>query len=104
MQVAASGKFSSRALRKVALDSMGKAIALYKQSGEDPNEWEFSLPCFHCLSNVISILIFFFFRILEDDVWFQEQCDIAMEQLMAQNPDFRFHQGSLSVNSEDLYS
>ena len=40
MQIAANGKYSSGAMRQVCLDSMARAITLYKeQTGNDPNEY-----------------------------------------------------------------
>eukprot|EP00271_Cylindrocystis_brebissonii_P002607 TRINITY_DN13368_c0_g2_i1.p1 TRINITY_DN13368_c0_g2~~TRINITY_DN13368_c0_g2_i1.p1 ORF type:complete len:828 (+),score=243.58 TRINITY_DN13368_c0_g2_i1:1046-3529(+) len=59
MQIAANGKFSSRAMRKVALDSMARGITRFKeQTGEDPN------------------------RLLQNDAWFQARCQAAINTLL----------------------
>ncbi|CAI7808231.1 unnamed protein product [Closterium sp. NIES-53] len=60
MQVAKAGKYSSRAMRKVAEDSATKAIVLYTdQTGGDPNS------------------------LLQEDWWYEHKCVEAIEELAA---------------------
>ncbi|GJP41378.1 hypothetical protein CLOM_g1050 [Closterium sp. NIES-68] len=60
MQVAKAGKYSSRAMRKVAEDSATKAIVLFTdQTGGDPNS------------------------LLQEDWWYEHKCLEAIEELAA---------------------
>ncbi|CAI5475766.1 unnamed protein product [Closterium sp. Yama58-4] len=60
MQVAKAGKYSSRAMRKVAEDSATKAIVLFTdQTGGDPNS------------------------LLQEDWWYEHKCVEAIEELAA---------------------
>lgn len=80
MQIAANGKFSSRAMRKVALDSMARAITMYKeQTGDDPS------------------------RLLQSDAWFQARCQEAINSLLGLPDEEGFDEQQSSDGSEGGY-